>query len=450
MKFSASSKVRKLLSGAFLSRAGAQAHNLAAPVNQLSPRILAYIFEFASSEIRDTSMKWIALSHTCQLWRSIALDHEALWTDISFLNPRWTEVMLARSGSTLPITVCLKDSDHRTDAWTETFHKLEHPPIDRIRSLIVGGWFGRMAIHKCYPQTLLEAGMIHPPSHTWLGQNFHALENLEIEGKMSFSGEPCVGELCKALVRSAPPLHRIRFVDIRYEKVDEKWDFLPKLGANLKSLTLWWTLSDGLTGLSGVRVSPSISELVGYLKAMPRLEYLAVSSIHPGRTDEDRSIPTVTLENLKTIITWDYVSTQTLLFDAMRIPNAQRIDIRVYGAMRSTVPIVQLLASVRRAWKGNAKDSVFTRLGTGFKQIGPAKDRYYKLWVKVYDDAAGCATVILKCIGPDISISAVEQTFQHRLGLTEDQTDKCVRWSPSEHRARLGHLEALQEAAPLA
>ncbi|KAF5341939.1 hypothetical protein D9611_001276 [Ephemerocybe angulata] len=401
---SAPSKVLKLVSGTFTSRAekerrAAQAHNLAAPVNQLFPEILAYIFELASAKIRDTSMDWIALSHTCQLWRNIALDHQPLWSDISFLNLGLTEAMIARSGS-MPITVRLRHSDNRTPAWIQAFHKLEHPPIDRIRSLVVVGSFGKRSLEQL--------------STSWLGQDLHSLENLEVDGSVGF--ETDVGELCKRLVSSAPPLRRILFKNVMIAK----WDVLPKLGANLKSLSLWWNISDGINrGLA-----PSISELVGYLKLIPLLEYFAVSGLNAGTTNSD--LPILTLKNLKTFITLDSVHTQTLLFGAMHIPNVQRIVIRVDDPMQSTVQLDQLVASIRRAWKGKAKDSVFRRLSTGLKPSGSHAYKNYP-WVKVCDDTAGCATITFKCMGRGTTFSAVEEIFQKRLGLTKDQTNKCVR-----------------------
>ncbi|KAF6751761.1 hypothetical protein DFP72DRAFT_1071119 [Ephemerocybe angulata] len=366
---SAPSKVLKLVSGAFASKAEkkrrAQAHDLTAPVNQLFPEILAYIFELASAELRDTSMKWIALSHTCQLWRNVALEHQPLWSDISFLNLGSTEAMIARSGS-MPVTVRLGDSDNRTPTWIRAFHKLEYPPIDRVRSLIVDGEFGRMVLEQL--------------STSWLGQNLHALENLKVEGKVD--SETDVGELCKKLVSSAPPLRRIQFHDVK---------------------------------IANRGLAPSISELVGYLKHIPRLEFLAISSLNNGTTNSDLLI--LTLENLKTIITYDFVHTQTLLFGAMHIPNADIIDIRVpiQDPIKSSVQLDQLVASVQQAWKGKAKDSAFRRLATG-------------LWVKVYDETAGCAPMIFKCTGRHIPHCAVEETFQGRLGLKKGQTDKWVHF----------------------
>ncbi|KAF5342672.1 hypothetical protein D9611_001280 [Ephemerocybe angulata] len=92
------SKVTELVSAIFVSKARHRAHNAAAPVNQLPPEILAQIFEFASAEVRDTSMDWIALTHTCQYWRNAALGHPRLWSRFSFLRPQpWIRAGHART-----------------------------------------------------------------------------------------------------------------------------------------------------------------------------------------------------------------------------------------------------------------------------------------------------------------------------------------------------------------
>ncbi|KAF6766254.1 hypothetical protein DFP72DRAFT_866024 [Ephemerocybe angulata] len=77
---------------------------------RLPPEILCMIFLSYRSLIRNGStpwkdqLIWVRLTHVCQTWRSVALDCLALWSDLCFKTPRFTELMLSRSKDA-PLTV---------------------------------------------------------------------------------------------------------------------------------------------------------------------------------------------------------------------------------------------------------------------------------------------------------------------------------------------------------
>lgn len=85
------------------------------PVLRLLPEILAIIFSFHADanptnfgrdEVIPRGMTpaqfrlgWITVTHVCNLWRQVALDHRTLWTDHQFnLGLEWTTEMLRRAG----------------------------------------------------------------------------------------------------------------------------------------------------------------------------------------------------------------------------------------------------------------------------------------------------------------------------------------------------------------
>ena len=93
------------------------AHLHDSPVLRLLPEILVIIFSLhaeASPVGEDVGHKdifrgmtraqfrlgWITVTHVCRLWRQIALEHPALWTDQRFnLGLEWTAEMLCRAGN---------------------------------------------------------------------------------------------------------------------------------------------------------------------------------------------------------------------------------------------------------------------------------------------------------------------------------------------------------------
>ncbi|KAI0056497.1 hypothetical protein BV25DRAFT_1813901, partial [Artomyces pyxidatus] len=81
----------------------ARSRNASAPIAVLFPELLARMFQFLAAEEPPISQRhgrgWIPLTtHICHYWRQIALNHSALWTDISFdLGMKWADTMIARA-----------------------------------------------------------------------------------------------------------------------------------------------------------------------------------------------------------------------------------------------------------------------------------------------------------------------------------------------------------------
>ncbi|KAF6756818.1 hypothetical protein DFP72DRAFT_1114283 [Ephemerocybe angulata] len=376
------SKVTELVSAIFVSKARRRAHNAAAPVNQLPPEILAQIFEFASAEVRDTSMDWIALTHTCQYWRNAALGHPRLWSRFSFLNPGFAQAMLERSGDT-PITVALLQ-DFDISWMIRRSPDLPHLPIDRIEYISFRHWLGRDVLREL----LWDSD----------DQPFPILETIEVGGSCVLPAH--VDWLCQKLASGgAPVLRHLKFRDVCVSN----WDVL-QLGASLKSLHLWWWQNP--YDDSPPDQGPSLTELLGHLQAMPLLEELAISYLNPGTTN----LPVASLRNLKTIISMDVMHTQTLLLGALHIPNIQKIDLNCLDVVQNTVQLGQLLASIRKAWEGQSSASVFRKLksrgSNGFNRLGN-----WEMWhvFDVYDNAAGWLRLRFRSTG--VLFPEIERTF---------------------------------------
>ncbi|KAJ3543543.1 hypothetical protein NMY22_g3110 [Coprinellus aureogranulatus] len=80
-------------------------NNLAWP-NRLPPEILSRIFIIVASYSKykdendyDTNedLKWIRVTHVCRYWRETASNCVALWSQLSFVNPQFTEFMIDKS-----------------------------------------------------------------------------------------------------------------------------------------------------------------------------------------------------------------------------------------------------------------------------------------------------------------------------------------------------------------
>ena len=71
-------------------------------VSRLHPELLARIFSFSAAVEEPTPwtpvLGWIRVTHVCRHWRRAALDHSALWANVSFdLGSRWSHEMIRRA-----------------------------------------------------------------------------------------------------------------------------------------------------------------------------------------------------------------------------------------------------------------------------------------------------------------------------------------------------------------
>src|ERR1700728_1637098 len=63
---------------------------------------------------QSRSMQWIAITHVCRYWRSVALGYSDLWTRLRFFNPDVTTEMIRRSkGANLEVIIDPRLQIHR-------------------------------------------------------------------------------------------------------------------------------------------------------------------------------------------------------------------------------------------------------------------------------------------------------------------------------------------------
>ena len=78
--------------------------NTLATINRLPDIILYTIFSCFQEKYRARprkSLEWIRVTHVCEHWRSVALDHAVLWTYIPLHRERWIPEFIKRSKSAL-------------------------------------------------------------------------------------------------------------------------------------------------------------------------------------------------------------------------------------------------------------------------------------------------------------------------------------------------------------
>src|ERR1700733_12253760 len=86
------------------------------PYVTLPPELLRVIFvacadpPYAEQEYSywctRRSMQWIAITHVCRYWRSVALGYSDLWKRLRFFNPDVTKEMIHRSqGANLEVII---------------------------------------------------------------------------------------------------------------------------------------------------------------------------------------------------------------------------------------------------------------------------------------------------------------------------------------------------------
>ncbi|KAA1477618.1 hypothetical protein DENSPDRAFT_616406 [Dentipellis sp. KUC8613] len=134
-------------------------YNALSPVNHLPPETLAHVFHFLrDSDTHDLlsdefgliglaspslsqSIGWIQVTHVCRQWRAAALEHPALWSNITpGLGSRWRKEFLCRS-KMAPIAIRYSEAagyslqrDFTGDLAADIAHHLPH-----VKELSLGG-----------------------------------------------------------------------------------------------------------------------------------------------------------------------------------------------------------------------------------------------------------------------------------------------------------------------
>jgi hypothetical protein len=236
------------------------------PIYKLSPELLSNIFiECAALELPPSMqgslysvhLKWIAVTHVCRYWRSVALGCTTLWRTLFFFNPEVTKEMIRRAkGSNLEVQI--------------------EGPIPQRLLAAVGEAF-RMVIPELYHTSTL---------HLKLHKNI-------------------LQPLCDGFVSAAPNLECLTLCSSNdYDKLRvQDTIFAPNMPA-LRSLELeYCTLMTSSPPSSTsdphlVHIPSTISQIVSYLRRMPMLHTLILGEVLPEELSADIEYPKLDLPEL--------------------------------------------------------------------------------------------------------------------------------------------------------
>ncbi|KAF5324925.1 hypothetical protein D9611_004114 [Ephemerocybe angulata] len=297
-------------------------HNTLAPINRLPPEILSRIFVQSSAERRQDSLSWIQVTHTCHHWREVALDCAALWSDISFVNPAFTKVMLARSKNA-PLHVDLSTSYTRT---TPVIYEALSEVLDqgsRLRSIAIdnvtnsrrsGTLHLRRFLSKCHSAPVLEVVRLRTSFDRCLNSGFlqggsPMLKHLELSG--------CI---------------------------ISNWNTIPS-GAALLTLDLARNLGQLNENLSG-------SGFISLLQNMPSLENLRIRFLLPrGLYSQSPAAAPFTHPRLRNLDLIDYPEGIEHFLRAVHVPNAENITLSLDEGSTYRYPdLTALFGALQLSW----------------------------------------------------------------------------------------------------
>ncbi|KAF6758680.1 hypothetical protein DFP72DRAFT_887914 [Ephemerocybe angulata] len=276
-------------------------HNTFAPINRLPPEILSRIFVQSAAECRQDSLSWIQVTHTCHHWREVALDCAALWSNISFVNPAFTKVMLARSKDA-PLhvnlnTIYTRKTPDIYEALSEVLDqgsRLRSIAIDNVTNSRRSGMLHlRRFLSKCKTAPVLEELRLHTSMDHCLNSGFlqggsPMLKHLEISG--------CV---------------------------ISNWNTIPS-GVALRTLDLARNLGQLNENLSG-------SGFISLLQNMPSLENLRIQFLLPrGLYSQSPAAAPFIHPKLRNLELIDTPGNVTRFMRAVHVPNVQTIALSLH------------------------------------------------------------------------------------------------------------------------
>ncbi|KAF5342421.1 hypothetical protein D9611_001246 [Ephemerocybe angulata] len=314
-------------------------HNTLSPINRLPAEILSSIFIQASFETRKESLSWIRLTHVCRHWRAVALECAALWSDLSFANLNFTEVMLSRSKNA-PLAVEYDAPYPRTTLQNYEVlsnilrqgHRLRSLTImnDRPRGLVL---HLRKTLSRCIVAPILEELRLCSRDDNFLCPPF--------------------------LSGGAPSLKYLRISGCKIAD----WSCIP-LGPGLTTLDLDLTIAERGR-------LPSGKELLASLRNMPLLKKLRLAQValpvdgYPPLPSDLR--PPVVCANLQTLELVASPKAMCDFFRMVRLPLLRDINITFNNRHGYTTEVMDnFFSALHVIWSDVADE--------GFKELRMARD----------------------------------------------------------------------------
>lgn len=299
-------------------------HNAATQTCRMPQETLAEIFLTLAYDVQDAE-EWIGITYVCRHWRSVALDCAALWTNLPFISPAFTNAILPRTKNA-PISLCLTSNEDKVDEYIPMVHEVVSR-IDRVRSVVLRLDRRYPALEEAFSkctgsaEALKELCITFPRHHAGNGMS---LANLKLLG--------------------TPAL-----VEVELEQSGVRWCDIP-FGPELVALTVTTdsdqhrpTLSQFRTTLAG---SPllNVATICGYL---PRSEQpIALHSTLP-------SGQAMILPELTQLYLVDSAANISQFLRTTRLPQVHEMQLAFNESIRDPAIVGHVLSSLRTSWIGD-------------------------------------------------------------------------------------------------
>ncbi|KAK7051578.1 hypothetical protein VNI00_004557 [Paramarasmius palmivorus] len=363
-------------------------HNLDLPISRLPVHIMADIFghciPFRHSDPKATSVGWLAFSHVCRLWRSIALNDGKLWTYIHVNNHHLAETMLERSkAAPLDVRMPWTWNPDRLDT-KRLLEKLRHQ-LFRIQHLQLFAYNNNTEF-------------------------FHAL----VQPAPSLHSLEVVGNVTNVLLlpddflaRNAPLLTSLRL----------RHTYLPWNSPLLTRLTALDLSGDGVTNI------PTARQLLQVLRVLTRLEFLRLAYILPNFIERTEEVRFSVLRELT--IAGNIGGCEGLL-NNISFPETTVLDIRCDIEPEDVDPFLSFISHFPRIFLANHSST----------EIDPQAERP-RIMKTLLIDLKDSTLVSLKAWNIDlIPVDALEShrrfTYSGRIPMVAPSIHLSFEWSPQQ------------------
>jgi hypothetical protein len=298
--------------------------NLLAPISRLPAEILCAVFMFcsvpepltpASFGSVDTRWRWIIVTHTSRLWRSIALSCPALWSKPEFTKTEWAYEMIRRS-KMAPLTIQVSSNYWLTprvvDAVSEGLKHLSR--ISEINLAASRDNMDKLLSSINHPAPFLRTLFLDIGRSDYY---YHSRSEPYILPEDFLSGD-------------APRLSHIELV-----RCHLRWD------------------SPLLANLSYLKVNhpgppaPTLDQLISALAGMPQLEILDLENTLPTSTNtESIQKPEVGLPRLRKLRAVGALDECAIFFDHVSVPSSATIHVvaRCFESPSQTLGLVNAMS----------------------------------------------------------------------------------------------------------
>lgn len=310
--------------------------------SRIPPEILCKIFLLVQSHSKrndegEEDLRWIRVTHVCRYWRTTALDCLALWSNLSFVNPKFTEVMLERSkDAPLSIECGWKGQARFQDVLHKAFSRTKQLRSVSITSL---GQADRLDLAELLPVLSGPAPLLE-------------------DVRLFVMGDDAAAVLpSRFLDKTAPNLKSVRLYNISVGD----WNNLP-LRSTLTRLHLENHI-DARSNINPPRNSaePSWTQLVAALQDMSVLEDLSLNGFLPTNQLDALIAPrygssvVATLGKLRVLKLSSFGSAIEHFITLFRFPNATEVTIGFKGAQDES-RIGHILQQLAHSWGGRCNE----------------------------------------------------------------------------------------------